>query len=304
MKNNLLKLLALFISALMTASCNPMDEPEIVGNQVKVSLQFAGEALVDGQLITQKGGNDLYGVNIYYDKDGDGTIDSEYGYGLYDNPDFMQVTLQKGYKYKFQYTIVRDAKARLNSNYGKREGRYGAPFFQEVGNVFIQGEGIMKGLGSGKASLTGEQFYKAITPLDRFYGEVAEYEPVKDDILELPVIRTSFGAKFVVTDLEYWQNGEFWGYCSDFWDIKTKTNGATYEYVCTFPDLELCWRSKETYSIYLEVKPYYMSNTGNGFILAPTDVLFSRNRLTTVYINCGRWWEVTFSTTEEDLPLK
>ncbi|MBO5700480.1 MAG: hypothetical protein J6R57_03575 [Bacteroidales bacterium] len=303
MKNNLLKLLAFFISALITASCAMMDEPEIGENQVRVSLKFTGEALVDGQLVTQKGGNDLYGVNIYYDKDGDGSIDTGYGYGLFDNPNLMQVTLRKGYKYKFQYTIVRDAKTRLNNKYGKREGRYGAPFYQEIGNVFILGKETMKGLASGEASLAGEQFYKVTTPLDRFYGEVAEFEPMEDGEVELPVMRTSFGVKFVITGLIEKDNDKFMGYFSDLWDIKTQTNGATYEYICSFPDLDVCWHSTGTYTMYQKVQAHYSSYGTNSYVLKTAEVSFSRNRLTTVYIQCHRQMGAIFSTTEEDLPL-
>lgn len=215
----------------------------------------------------------------------------------------MKVELLKGYRYKFEYTIVRDGKNQLNNSYGGRAGRYGAPFYQEMGNGFVLGSDIMKGLHSGQASLVGERFYKATSPLDRFYGEVSGYEPADGDVVQLPVLRTSFGARFVITNLNESTNAKFRGTCSDFWDEKTQTNGATYEYICSFPDLRVCWAYQGIYSFYLTVMGAHSAFGTNSYSAKYTDVMFKRNKITTVYIQCDFGHGALFSTTEEDMEL-
>ena len=70
------------IAVLQIASCSPHHH-EGDGEYVTVPLALAGEVIKDGKILTEKGGDDLYGVNVFYDKEGDGTIDTPYGYGLY-----------------------------------------------------------------------------------------------------------------------------------------------------------------------------------------------------------------------------
>lgn len=289
------------IAVLQIASCSP-HHPEGDGEYVIVSLSLAGEVIKDGKIVTEKGGDDLYGVNVFYDKEGDGTIDTPYGYGLFDNPDLMKVQLLSGYRYKFQYTIVRDGKSMLNNSYGGRSGRYGAPFFQEMENVFVYGKDTMSGLASGAASLVGERFYKSISPLDRFYGEVTGYEPSEGDVLELPVLRTSFGARFIINGINGIQITKFRGECSDFWQGETSANGTTFEYVCSFQHVQACWAYDGTYSQSLTVSGAF--GRDRTYFIKRIDVPFKRNTMTTVNIT-GDWGSIAFfNITEEELPLQ
>ena len=59
---------------------------------------------------------DLYGINVYYDKERDGNINDVYGYGLFDNIADMNISLLTGYKYKFVCSLVKDGKNEVAYN--------------------------------------------------------------------------------------------------------------------------------------------------------------------------------------------
>lgn len=116
--------------ALLLASCEKNkvdtipetgDTPQSVGETVNVSFAFKGDITVEESPLSKAAGEetestDLYGINVYYDKERDGNIDDVYGYGLFDNIADMNISLLTGYKYKFVCSLVKDGKNEVAYN--------------------------------------------------------------------------------------------------------------------------------------------------------------------------------------------
>lgn len=105
---------------------NPEQQPTEQPEAVTVSFAMKGEYSIEERPLARAAGSetesrDLYGINIYYDKEQDGEINDPYGYGLFDNVDDMIVTLLTGYKYKFVCSLVKEGKDKITYNYAYGE---------------------------------------------------------------------------------------------------------------------------------------------------------------------------------------
>lgn len=123
-------LFALPLLAMCIVSCNRVeidatagtDGPsQSVGETVNVSFAFKGDITVEESPLSKSAGEetestDLYGINVYYDKERDGNINDVYGYGLFDNIADMNISLLTGYKYKFVCSLVKDGKNEVAYN--------------------------------------------------------------------------------------------------------------------------------------------------------------------------------------------
>lgn len=123
-------LFALPLMAMCIVSCNRVeidatagtDGPsQSVGETVNVSFAFKGDITVEESPLSKSAGEetestDLYGINVYYDKERDGNINDVYGYGLFDNIADMNISLLTGYKYKFVCSLVKDGKNEVAYN--------------------------------------------------------------------------------------------------------------------------------------------------------------------------------------------
>lgn len=117
----------------------PSEQPEMV----TVSFAVKGDITINEEPLplsraagVETESTDLYGINIYYDKEKDGQINDVYGYGLFDNVADMTVSLLTGYKYKFICSLVKDGKNKIlnakakGSRYYSSYAGYGAPFWK------------------------------------------------------------------------------------------------------------------------------------------------------------------------------
>lgn len=101
----------------------PSEQPEMV----TVSFAMKGDITVEETPLSRAAGEDveskdLYGINVYYDKDLDGKINDVYGYGLFDNVSDMTISLLTGFKYKFICSLVKNGKEKLGQ-YFATDGR-------------------------------------------------------------------------------------------------------------------------------------------------------------------------------------
>ena len=189
---NKILLFALPLVAVCIVSCNrdeidatagAEDTPQSVGEAVNVSFAFKGDITIEESPLLKAAGEetestDLYGINVYYDKERDGNIIDVYGYGLFDNIADMNISLLTGYKYKFVCSLVKDGKNEVaynnyrfyyfSSDYSSSKG-YCMPFFKNsycymddsfnyeydmmdptpLSNEFIIGYSHLTGLGKG-----------------------------------------------------------------------------------------------------------------------------------------------------------
>lgn len=276
------------------SSCKKEIEPQIQTEEtVLVSVGFGGEITVSNEPLSTKAGtptNDLYGINVYYDVNKDGNINTNYAYGLFDNIGDMTIPLLSGHKYKFECTLVKEGKTRLESS---NIGKYEAPFGQILENKFVLGTNTtMDGIKDGASRLKGETNNTQTPKLDRYYGETTDYVPTTGGTVIINLIRTSFGAKFVVTGLV--NDGTLEAFCAKdtnsssekYWTITTSDNVEGSTIIYTFPDVYNCWLNKENYSLNGTVSISYGSDRGHDWDISKTQtVTWKRNTLTTVTIN-------------------
>lgn len=220
----------------------PTEQPEAV----TVSFAMKGEYSIEERPLTRAAGSetesrDLYGINIYYDKEQDGEINDPYGYGLFDNVDDMIVTLLTGYKYKFVCSLVKEGKDKIAYGYahkGGSDGRsnykgYGFPFCRSdqryrintfdydykssysvdclirYMNGFTLGSSYhLTGLGQGYTHnySSYEEYFSLDSSnpypsTDRYYGETTDYTPTEGGIVSIDMKRCVFGIQFIVSGI-------------------------------------------------------------------------------------------------------
>lgn len=259
-------------------------------------------------------GNTIYGINVYFDKQKDGAQDDIYAYGLFDDQSKMSLTLLSGYKYRFVCSAVKDGKSKLycgpyNSN---TFSGYAAPFQTAASvstmleNKFITGATTyLSGLGSGDAVLkTGDASYVSVSypGIERFYGEVADYTPMKDGTVNIPLKKTYFGSKLVVKgDL----NGTVTVRCkigsTQLWSVDTteemEGEGSIHSYSNVFD----CWANESVLSATITMT--YNSFRGDYWDLSNSKTItFKRNVMTTITVNVTPDYSSgTFGVFEEEL---
>lgn len=260
-----------------------------------VSLGFSGDIDVSQEPLTRATStNDIYGINVYYDKDKDGDIKDVYAYGLFDNKEDMIISLLSGHKYKFECSLVKDGKQTLyyGQAFGQKYSGFCYPFQTNLTNStmlkneFVLGTSeYLTGIKSGKAhisSTTAPSTFNATAcaSVNRFYGETSDYIPTVGGQVMIALKRVVFGAKFIITGVK---EGTLTASCG-FWDKTTTTDDEGTATIYSFSDIYDCWKNESTYSAKLNLS--FKSDRENGPVLYKSyTITFKRNVLTTVKIN-------------------
>lgn len=184
------------------------DTPAPAGKYYAVALDLQGEVAdftVTQEPLTKVEGeptNDLYVINVY-SKPAAGGSYTQYAYGTFDRTGGMVVNLLEGNLYRFQVTLVKDAKDKL---YWENDSTYG--WYFNAGAILLN-RFIIQGWSSSNYGATQSNiFLKDYNDsyrhpiLDRYYGEVTDYEPVENGKIAVDLYRVVFGARVNVTGLE------------------------------------------------------------------------------------------------------
>lgn len=271
---------------LIVTACSEDDSasPTPPVEKYTVSLALGGEISVTDEPMTRgTATNHIYGINVYYDKDGDGKTDDLYGYGLFDNIEDMTIELLSNHKYKFECSLVKDGKTTLfyGQHFYQSYAGYSEPFDlynKDDGNPtllenkFILGTNMYFGsLWSGNARLANngkEEIQYA--SVNRFYGELADYTPTQGGVATIYLKRVVFGVKFIITGV---QNKPI-EVLSDFWNFSVSDDCESDEKIFTFYNVYDCWKNETPYEAKIT-----LSSGGTH------TVIFKRNTLTTITIN-------------------
>lgn len=261
-----------------------------------VSLGFSGDIDVSQEPLTRATStNDIYGINVYYDKDKDGDIKDVYAYGLFDNKEDMIISLLSGHKYKFECSLVKDGKKTLyyGQAFGQKYSGFCYPFQTNLTNsTMLKNEFVigtserLTGIKSGKAHISSTTSPSTSNATDyasvnRFYGEATDYIPTVGGQVVIALKRVVFGAKFVITGVK---EGTLTASCGSFWSKKTTTDDEGNATIYSFSDVYDCWKNESTYSAKLELS--FDSDRGSDWDLKNSSTItFKRNVLTTVKIN-------------------
>lgn len=247
--------------------------------------------------------NDLYAINVYYDKNSDGNINTHYAYGFFDNKEDMIITLLARHKYKFECTLVKDGKNSLfyGQAFNNSYPGYAYPFQTTssgstlLENKFVISESVyLPGIKSGNAHVkaTTSPSTSNSTPyasVNRYYGETTDYEPVKGGKVSIYLKRTVFGAKFVIKGIT---KGTLTADCkigdTAIWNVTTSKDDNGTAKLYSYNDLYDCWLNESnlegTVTISFNV-PAERWDQDDINITASQKVTFKRNVLTTVNID-------------------
>jgi len=304
----------LLFSVLACIGCNSSDENilEPVEGQVPETYTIS-LGMSNIEVDTRAADGTIYGINVYFDKEKDGNENDIYAYGLFDDQSKMSLTLLSGYTYKFVCSAVKDGKSKLY--YGQYGGNaysgYAAPFQTTassstmLNNAFITGATTyLSGLGDGMAVLkTGDSYSSFLRPsIERYYGEVTDYTPVKNGTVNIPLKKTYFGSKLIV-------NGDLDGTVTvtckigydQLWSINTTEEYQGKETIYSYNDVDGCWLNENNISATITLS--YDSNRGDYWDLSSSKtVTFKRNVLTTITVNVNPDYSSgAFQVAEEEL---
>ena len=283
----------------MGVCCQKESGKETSGEVVTVSLNIDGDfdVAVDQDPLTKAGetvSTDAYGINVYYDKEGDGATNDIYAYGLFDNVADMSITLLSNHKYKVCCTLIKDAKNVLyfGQAFNNTYSGYCYPFQTSssgstlLNNKFIIGTGVyFNGMSSGNAhiaSTTSPSTSNATknASVNRFYGETDHYEPVPNGTIDIYLKRVVFGAKFVVSGVK---EGTLKVTCGNFFNKTFLKDNAGTEKIYSFTDVYTCWKNETP--MVVNISFTYTSARGTIWdITQSQDIQFKRNMMTTVNI--------------------
>ena len=290
----------------------PNEKPEMY----TVSFNFSGDISVSQEALGRgTATNDVYGFNVYYDKEKDEVIDDIYAYGVFDNKEDMTIALLSGYKYKFECTLVKNGKKTLYYGqafnnaytglcYPFQTGSSGSSGSTMIGNKFLIGTvNYLTGIKNGNAHLASggtpnHSNSNAYASINRFYGETDNYTPVKGGEVTIYLKRVVFGAKFVITGV---QEGSLTASCGSFWSKTTTGNDEGTATIYSYPDVYDCWLNNSSLEAIVTLK--FTSERGTLWDLSSsTTVTFKRNVMTTVNIDVSPDLSSgTFTLTEETL---
>ena len=88
----------------------PKEQEQTNQETYTISFNLGGEFISTSETPlsrTEVAPKKIYGINVYYKKDGD-TNYQNYAYGLFDNIQDMTISLISGYQYKFECSMVRE----------------------------------------------------------------------------------------------------------------------------------------------------------------------------------------------------
>lgn len=312
--NKLFCFITVFLSIVVWTGCKKETAPSNINEEkITVSLNLVGDFNVEvsqDPITKGEATADAYAINVYYDKEGNGTQDDIYAYGLFDNVSDMHITLLSNHQYSFRCTLVKDARNTLffGQAFNNTFSGYAYPFQTNssnstmVNNAFVVGSTkYFSGFNNGSAHMaatTSPSTSNATSypNTNRFYGETSNYVPVQNGVITIYLKRVVFGARFIISGH---QNGSLNIKCGDFFN-RGVSNG-TYESIYTFPNPVNVWQNETP--IVATLTATYTSSWGSLWNLTQSqDIQFKRNVMTTVNIQINPDLSAAqFSISEEEI---
>ena len=297
----------------------PKEQEQTNQETYTISFNLGGEFISTSETPlsrTEVAPKKIYGINVYYKKDGD-TWYQNYAYGLFDNIQDMTISLISGYKYKFECSMVQNDTDTLYHN----NSMYYAPFHKyyssysgyegiELSNKFnisTTNSIRLTGLQKGETCISNSNGSEHYPKIDRFYGELTDYIPTKNGVANIDLKRTAFGLKFIVTppvdgtlSVSYiWTNN---GSINSNIKLSADDNILESSSMYTFYEVYKCWQAEkynEDFTIQLTWK------RANGATQTFEKVItVKRNVMTTVNVNVnGGTTDSSLGVKEDDTPM-
>ena len=316
----------LMSSYFASCSSNDSEELQILPNEeptsYEVSLSLSGEYVETSEEPLARADEETpkkyYGVNVYCMKT-DGT-ESDYTYyacGVFDNTADMKITLLGGYKYKFECSSVKEGVDKFyttSSNiydpfYTYNEYGYYGISSSEINKFTVSSSSVLGGLTSNKHYYSSNNRKVSCKNWDRYYGELTDYVPTNGGIATIPMLRTVFGIKMIISGVP---DGTLSWYCryytTDFFDLtfaqKSHTGSEILEIsdIFTFADVYDCWKAN-SYSKDFTIN--FTWTRANGYKQTfSEDITVKRNVMTVMNVNLtGGSDEVGIGVEEESTEM-
>lgn len=302
-------LVAIVFSSGITGCSNEEDTSNTpTGNpkEYTVTLGFSGEITDITESPLRDTANDLYGFQVYLSQPEKDDY-KPYAHGLFDNTRGIVIKLLEGYKYKIESTMMVNAK---NKVYKDSDNTYGAPFDWSkeatVDNKFYydfyeENNDIHRGRTHLNNGLVGYHF----NAIERFYGEIKDYNPTKNENLSIEMKKVFFGAKFIIEGMN---TGK----------LNIKGLGITMH--IEYPNTEIqdiflfsgsdkdtnAWTADD-YSENFNIDISWEKETQKPLPITSTNISFKRNKLTTITVQIKDKSEDIqngISIIEEDTPMQ
>lgn len=269
----------------------PQEEPEFY----TVQLGWGGE-IVDiayEPLDTRATTDDLYGVQVYSTPDveleeGEEITWNRFAYGLFDDPNNITITLPKGYKYKFEATMIVDGKNRIVND----EEEYGAPFsWTKLTNTFDYqiNDGLNPGSMNTSIYIGEEADSYTHSNIERFYGELENFNPKQSSSSAIiPMKRVSFGAKFVATGTLATSGAlEIEMEDAPILELELTEGDDSISDIFAFADVYYAW-IKDDYTETIGVSFKWIREDGSMVPLGTHSVKYTRNMTTVVTVTINK----------------
>lgn len=264
-------------------------EPEPIPGEPKeyiVSLGLTGEIDIEESPLSKASGNDLYGIQVYSKTST--TEYTPYAYGLFDDKSLMNIKLLEGYNYKFQVTMIVDGKNRIGC---QNNNKYSQPFhtvnpmgYCTLSNLFNYTNANYMVIDDGFTDIKlGGILNIHIANVERFYGEIENYNPTENGSISINMKRVSFGVKFIAEDLT---EGKLKINIKEAPELNIPYGQTEIQDIFTFKNTYpngLTW-TKDNYSETIPVSISWEKADGAIVPLINKDITFKRNVLTTVTI--------------------
>lgn len=318
-------LLPLVLLVLGVSSCQKADIDVVEHEPMTVSLNLAGDFSVDvtqDPLTRAASTDDAYALNVYYDKEGDGSVNDIYAYGLFDNVADMTITLLSNHKYDIYCSLIRDAKTYLSDYFSLTNNGLAlvrdevGPFYYYHHNYFNDRKCYLQtnrffynsnkllyfyiGVNATTTSAISSSYFeskdiregellktKYPTCTDWFYGEVNKYTPNGEvATMDIELKRVGFRLKYELSGVT---DGEVTVkvYNNDRTFINSTTNTASYEseeQFIAFYDTYSAWLYADNYTENLTVAVVWKRGIGVTQDLGTKTIQVKRNCLNNIRI--------------------
>lgn len=283
------------------------EEPVKELKEYTVSLKLGGEVTTSESPLAraETESTDLYGVQVSRKLNGSDTY-GNFAYGLFDNVNDMKINLLEDSKYKFRVLYIKKGKDVVDyesiyygSGYvgpfghiGWNDNGYSITIGTECSNSYTWG-------GTFKDDLATGAYYEA----DTYYGEVSDYTPSVNGIVEIDLKHTVFGLQYEVS-----------GITDGTVSVTIKNDTRTFfsksditadytseEKIIAFYDTYSAWQYADNYTENLTVGLSWTRGIGVVQDLKSKTIQVKRNVMNVVRIQLGaNDGSATFGITTED----
>ncbi|MDE7411809.1 MAG: hypothetical protein K2M94_07200 [Paramuribaculum sp.] len=255
------RLLLFLLSVITLTACSSSDDEPTRNyrkNYYTVTLSLGGEYVTvteEPMSKAQTNAKKYVGINIYCKPAGNPNSDySHYAYGVFDNTDKMSISLPGEYIYKFECTSAKEADDTFPNSVLSQPFTVNNYYSALNLNQFVVSSSqYLCDIKSGRTlvALDSENMELRTYPrMDRFYGELDNYDPSEIQSVTIPLKRTVFGIKITVEgvpdgSLTWKQKGAQSTNQSLIFSHGSASGNSQQEYshIYTFKSVYDCWNN-------------------------------------------------------------